>query len=212
VLADARMGRDCRQTLARLGDSVELLDERLLEWRAMREAAGTVSEFAGSIAPVSEILARLGERHDRGRVRFDVEGDARSSHAEAERLLLLVNQIVEHLGRTAPERRVTVRVDCRSRESLALSVLDPGTDRVDGHLGRSLQGFLRDRAAGEGTDALVSVNLDFARRLAARMGGSISLESAAGEGTRIEIRLPMAPPDEGGRPVPGRRCGGPGPV
>lgn len=91
-----------------------------------------------------------------------------------------------------------------------ISVRDTGTGIPDGLIDRVFDPFFTTKAVGKGT----GLGLSQVYGMAQQSGGTVSIDSAEGRGTTIEIFLPVAPASEVGQilaesePSPDRRGGG----
>ncbi|MFP2928340.1 sensor histidine kinase [Pyxidicoccus sp. 3LG] len=84
---------------------------------------------------------------------------------------------------------VKVATTCTSDEAV-VTISDDGVGIRKEDMERLFQPFFSTRAAGEGT----GLGLALSRRIILHHGGNISLSSTPGEGTRVEVRLPLRPP------------------
>jgi signal transduction histidine kinase len=113
-----------------------------------------------------------------------VEGDGARALADPdwlqELLLVLLGNAAKHSG---PEQVIRLR----AREN-AITVEDEGTGISDADLPHVFERFYRGKGSTEG----FGLGLSIGRELVERMGGSITLSSREGSGTRVEIRLPDA--------------------
>jgi two-component system sensor histidine kinase HydH len=73
-------------------------------------------------------------------------------------------------------------------------VADDGPGIPPGELARIFTPFFTTKPAGTG------LGLAVVQRIADAHGGSVSVESAPGEGARFTVRLPVAAPDAGAVP------------
>jgi signal transduction histidine kinase len=98
-----------------------------------------------------------------------------------------VKNVVENAVRYAPGSPVDVQVEQRGDEA-TLAVVDrgPGMSPVD--VEHAFDRFYRGTSRGEVDGS--GLGLAIAKRAVERVGGSISLESRAGEGTRVTMRFP----------------------
>ncbi|NMO20799.1 response regulator [Pyxidicoccus fallax] len=93
---------------------------------------------------------------------------------------------------------VKVATVCQGDEAI-VTIADNGVGIRKEDMERLFQPFFSTRAAGEGT----GLGLALSRRIILRHGGRISLESTPGEGTRVEVRLPLRPPAVSASPASG---------
>ncbi|CAM3371033.1 response regulator [Corallococcus sp. ZKHCc1 1396] len=74
-------------------------------------------------------------------------------------------------------------------DDAVVSIVDSGVGIRPEDLERLFQPFFSTRAAGEGT----GLGLALSRRIVLQHGGRIHITSQVGQGTRVEVRLPMRP-------------------
>ncbi len=106
----------------------------------------------------------------------------------------LLGGALENLVRNAVEAmpeggtlRLGTRVDGAAGQAmLVLSVEDTGEGMDARRAERAFEDFFTTKATGSG------LGLAFVRRVAVAHGGGVSLTSKVGQGTRVELRLPMA--------------------
>lgn len=82
---------------------------------------------------------------------------------------------------------------------LRLTVTDTGIGIAPEYQQRVFEPL--NRGAQQGKEG-AGLGLSIVRQLVDSMGGSIALQSAVGVGTRVEVRLPQAPPSAGGEAAP----------
>ena len=75
-------------------------------------------------------------------------------------------------------------------DDAVVTITDDGVGIRKEDMERLFQPFFSTRAAGEGT----GLGLALSRRIIMRHGGQVSLRSTLGEGTQVEVRLPLRPP------------------
>ena len=115
-----------------------------------------------------------------------------------------VVQVLQNLMRNAirftPEGGI-ILVDVRSDEdAIALAVQDTGRGIPAADLPHVFDRFYRSEQSRNRSHGGAGLGLSIARQLVESMGGTITVQSHPGEGTRFTVRLPC--PDSGGRPAP----------
>ena len=85
-----------------------------------------------------------------------------------------------------------------SGDYVCVSVVDDGCGMDEATLKRAAEPFFTTKGAGMGT----GLGLSMVYGLAAQSGGAIRLHSHTGAGTKVELWLPVAGPDEAERPLP----------
>ncbi len=103
--------------------------------------------------------------------------------AELEQLFL--NLLLNAAQALPPGKGATLRLDLEGIEA-RIVVADQGTGIPAGELAHVLDPFFTTKPDGTG------LGLPIARQIAVTHGGSLSIESTPGQGTRVEVRLPLA--------------------
>ena len=129
-------------------------------------------------------------------VQIDVEHDRPAPHAIIDRGQL--EQVLMNLALNARDAmpdggRLTFRIAREGNEAI-LRAADTGHGMSEEVLARAFEPFYTTKGAGHGT----GLGLPTVRRIVEGAGGSVTVESTVGEGTRFEIRLPAEGP--AGRP------------
>lgn len=97
-----------------------------------------------------------------------------------------IKNVVENAVRYAPESPIALNVSCdRAAVSIVVSDRGPGMDARDVE-----HAFDRFYRGGERTGEGSGLGLAIAKRAVERIGGTVSLESRPGAGTRVTISLP----------------------
>ncbi len=94
-----------------------------------------------------------------------------------------------------------------SGDYVCVSVVDDGCGMDEATLKRAAEPFFTTKGAGKGT----GLGLSMVYGLAAQSGGAIRLHSQTGAGTKVELWLPVAGPDEAERPRPALSTSAPAP-
>ena len=98
---------------------------------------------------------------------------------------LLLNLLLNSAQAMGPGGRASVVVDIDGSD-VRVVVTDTGGGISAEDLEHVLDPFFSTKADGTG------LGLPIARQVAAAHGGSLKIESVPGEGTRVEVRLPLA--------------------
>jgi signal transduction histidine kinase len=98
---------------------------------------------------------------------------------------LLLNLLLNSAQAMGPGGRASLVVDIDGAD-VRVVVTDSGAGIPAADLERALDPFFSTKADGTG------LGLPIARQIAAAHGGSLKIESVAGNGTRVEVRLPLA--------------------
>ena len=128
----------------------------------------------------------------------------RASLDQAQLELGLLNLVRNAADAASPGGRIVVRSRrCRfgDGEGVGLSVVDHGTGMTDQVRAQATRSFFTTKQPGKGTGLGLSMVKDFAEH----HGGSLEIRSAPGQGTTIDLVLPMAAADAGS-PLPACGC------
>ncbi len=110
---------------------------------------------------------------------------------DTRRLFRAVSDLLHNAIRFShPGSRVVVEGRCTDKHWL-LSIADNGIGMAPEDLARVTKPFHRLRAAFDGANQGAGLGLPFAKAVIEAHGGNLSIESSPGEGTRVEIRLPL---------------------
>ena len=153
---------------------------------APRETRFDVVATAKRVANALEPLAGA------GRIAFSSEGAAEAIGDENE-LYEAFKNVVENAVRYAPQSPVELRV-ARRDGSVQVVVADRGPGMTPDERDHAFDRFYRGRAPSAGGDPIEGsgLGLAIAKRALERAGGTIDLQSAPGEGTRVVMSLPLA--------------------
>ncbi len=99
-----------------------------------------------------------------------------------------LNLLDNALRAVGPRGRVRIATSSTADEAL-VTISDDGVGIRPEDMERLFQPFFSTRAAGEGT----GLGLALSRRIIVQHGGRIALSSTLGEGTQVEVRLPLRP-------------------
>jgi signal transduction histidine kinase len=187
--------------------------------------AATQREYLSDILPATEegirrVVAIVGDlaRFARGEtevgVAFDLNGEIRTALRMCEkalgdaRLVVKLGELPPIVGRPREIAQVTmnlvinaahavkgsgeIRVETESAgEDVVLRVTDDGAGMAPDVKARLFEPFFTTKGVGEGT----GLGLAVVHGIVRAHGGSVSVESAPGEGSTFEVRLPQTPPN-----------------
>ena len=170
-----------------------LIDELLLVASAEHQEAPAGPRRPVDVAEVvDEVAAELSRATD-GRLRVTVAPDVGTVVSDADKLRRIVANLVENAAKYAPEGPIDVDVT-RADGALHLTVADRGPgvpaedrERVFGRFVQLDQSSTR-RNGGTG------LGLYLCRKLAGALGGSLTVEEAAGGGACFRLTLPTEEP------------------
>lgn len=110
-------------------------------------------------------------------------------HADEDELDEALSNIVENALKYAPDSPVRVRID-RQDESIVISVSDRGPGMTTEERMNAFERFYRGDSRGEVSGS--GLGLAIAKRAVERSGGTLALETLAGNGTTLRITLPAS--------------------
>jgi two-component system sensor histidine kinase RegB len=154
------------------------------------DAGASIGDLVSSVEPealIEETLEGFGHVE---RVSFHIEEAARAAvvrlplRAVAQTLRALINNAVDA---SEPDGRVEVRIS-RREATLAIEVIDRGTGMSEETLQRACEPFFTTKEPGRGT----GLGLYLGRTVIERLEGTLTLQSALGQGTRATVELPLA--------------------
>jgi len=160
------------------------------------QMAGGAGVAPGEMAEDTRVgeLVRLALDGLPGRERVDLSLDAAVSNASVlvpPRALsqALRNVLKNGLDATPGETPVCLRITADG-EGCVLTVIDTGSGMSDEVLAHSTEPFFTTKAPGRG----MGLGLFLARSVVGLLGGTLSIESKLGEGTRVAMTLPSQNP------------------
>ncbi len=219
------VGHDLRTPLTTIGGYAEALNEGELDEEETRRIAGVLTretdrlrrlvgdlmllarlearEFDLRPEPVdvgahlTEIAESFRKRAEDSRIRLDVQVDETGLFVtDPDRLAQIVTNLTENALRYTPEAgRVTVAISARDNV-VELAVTDTGAGIDEDDLPRVFEKFYvarkyrRVRPEGSG------LGLTIVKQLVDAMGGTITVESVPGTGTRFMVSIPATSPSD----------------
>ncbi len=159
-----------------------------------RERIGLVKELTAMREFYEPALAEAG-------VRMSVAGDG-EVFAELNRPLFqrAVGNLVENaLAHVKAGGLLTLTVACQDNQ-VRIEVADTGSGIPEEHLQHVFDRFYRVDRARSSTSGGVGLGLAIVKSIAELHGGSVSIDSIAGHGTRVILRFPV-PADRKGQPA-----------
>ncbi len=179
---DARTASDLEELRQEVERCRSVLDQLSLEAGAGRGQTWTRAGLRG-------LLGRAVEpAHQPVRVEALAEAEAR---IPAELISQAVRRLLGNARQASgPDQEVLLRGEVVAG-ALVIEVQDQGEGIPSEHLDRVTEPFFTTRPAGEGR----GLGLFFVSGLAHQLGGELSLDSSAGEGTRATLRLPLEEAD-----------------
>jgi two-component system phosphate regulon sensor histidine kinase PhoR len=158
------------------------------------EAGSDLGELVRIDTLVREEVARFEERARDADISLEVDTqNVRAMHGSARDVALLARNLIDNAIRyTRPGGRVQVMVEGSPDGHISLRVSDTGIGIPSGDLPRVFERFYRvDQARSRETGG-TGLGLAIVKHVAENHGGTLSVDSELGRGTRFEIRLPAA--------------------
>ncbi len=172
--------------------SMEVIVNELLDYT--REIVLRLDEYdvakivRSAVSDLEEESARKGVA-----VRVTEAGGGMTAMVDGVRIKQVAANIVKNAIEAAPREggRVEVRIEGKDGH-VALSVEDNGEGIPSGEVGKVFQPFYTTKAQGTG------LGMPIVKRLVELHGGEVRMESEAGKGTVVSVRLPRFPYGSGG--------------
>ncbi|WP_444667936.1 PAS domain S-box protein [Cereibacter changlensis] len=217
----ANMSHEIRTPLNGVLGMAELLDNSLSEprqklmIRTIRNSGETLLSILNNILDMSKIeagkfglenvpfnpadLARQVEAvyamnaEEKG-LQFEVlvglGGDA-ARMGDPHRILQILHNLLSNAVKFTDKGQVTMRLTCRPGKPLAVEVVDTGIGMTEEQAARVFDSF--DQADGSVTRRFggTGLGMSIVRQLVLLMGGEIAVSSRLGEGTKVQVSLPL---------------------
>jgi two-component system sensor histidine kinase QseC len=162
-----------------------IVDRLLMMAREIEEGTSTQVDLSQAVdRAVLRWNERVGQRDSTIVAQTDV-GTARVDPTDLDQIL---DNLLDNAISYAPGEVTVESGD--SNGQVFVAVRDRGPGIAPEELARVTERFYRGRGVPSGGSGL---GLAIARQLVEKWGGSLSVESAHGEGTRVEVRLDAAP-------------------
>lgn len=184
---------------------IEMAHGRAGELAVMTQALLSLARARGSKTAVEHVPVDLGalagyvleklrlRAEERGvTVIPDIGGDLREMQGEAEGLGDMMSNLVENAIRYTPNGgTVTFRLH-GARGGLVIDVQDTGIGIPEADLPRIFEEFFRSKEAREFAPDGTGLGMAIVKAVVDQHGGSISVESAPGQGTHVRVELPLS--------------------
>ncbi|MDQ1077527.1 ATP-binding protein [Pseudoroseomonas cervicalis] len=191
---DPEMVRRLAGLMAEAGERGMAIGRRLLSFARPGELRASRADIAAVIEDLREMLSyTLGSRIQ---VRVDAtpEPGEVSVFVDRQQLETVLLNLVVNARDAMPQggevtlsaRRVTAP---EGGEAVALRVADHGSGMEPAVLARAREPFFTTKPRGKGT----GLGLALAQSFADQSGGSLAIDSAPGQGTRVTLTLPLGP-------------------
>jgi signal transduction histidine kinase len=199
-----------RQTLEMIhGETVTLsrLIDDLFTLARIEEAALPVERLPLRLDEVAaqavESIKPVAWEQRRVSIESLVRGDLPPVLADRTRLRQILGNLLYNALRHTPEGGLIVVASARRGEMAEVSVSDTGAGLTEDELERVFERFYQSERVVRHREG-AGLGLAIVKQLVEAQGGTISVESAPGQGTTFRFTLPLAPSGAAGRPVEGR--------
>ncbi len=140
---------------------------------------------------VEAAVKSLGERASSHEVKVKLSGELPLVFADRELMVQALKQLIDNAIKYSPSRSVVTVTACESGGLVSISVRDQGQGLTELEQGRVFEKFYRgryDHSAVQGT----GMGLAIAKEISEAHGGSLTVESQFGQGSRFTITLHAA--------------------
>jgi signal transduction histidine kinase len=176
----------------RIADSFDTIRDLLDTAAAQRfqEAEGL-----GPVRPVESLRRALETAREQARsrglsIREEIAGEDVAVRGSADDLEKIFSNLLTNAVNYTPAGEVRVGM-LPAGDSVEILVEDTGIGIAKEEVGRVFEAFYRSPAAKATGVPGTGLGLSIVSRLAQRMGGSVSVESEPGKGSRFTVRLPL---------------------
>jgi two-component system phosphate regulon sensor histidine kinase PhoR len=207
ALADPTKAPRFVQIASRHVDSLAALVEDLLTLGRLDAAVDTrPPEPVDFVAVVEGVLAGFGEAVERKKLALgrNIPPDLPRALGHRDLLERAIRNLVDNAVKYTDEGFVRVSVETEGNE-LVVEVADSGTGIPRGDLGRIFERFYRVEKSRSREAGGTGLGLAIVKHIAQQEGGSVSVESELGKGSRFRFAVPAAPPPSDIGPQPGER-------
>ena len=160
---------------------------------ARLENESSQADLAQSI-DANELLDRaaaaVAPLFDERKVRLNIECNLKTLCGNADLLEQLLINLLANAARHSPEGSTTT-LSAREDDEVLLQVRDSGRGIAAEHLPKLGQRFYRVEGGRDRESGGSGLGLAICRRIALAHGGSLEIESEAGKGTTVSVRLPQ---------------------
>ncbi|MFQ5424367.1 MAG: nitrogen regulation protein NR(II) [Phycisphaerae bacterium] len=186
--------RELRRTLRLLAQAIGRATRITQQLEAFAKSGHEKAEWAELNELVRRFVERLGPRASREKIKLDTHIETISSgDFEAQRLLPVLDSIAQNgFDAMSPGGTLTVRAEKESDHAV-IRISDTGCGIPEDMLDRIFEPFFTTKGelAG-GASKNAGLGLAAVHGLVSDVGGTIEVISKVGEGTTVQIRLPLS--------------------
>lgn len=110
-----------------------------------------------------------------------------------------IRNLIDNAVKYTPQGEVEITVRPTGDEQVSFTCTDTGIGMTEEECSEATRRFYRGDGAGQVAEGS-GLGLALVRRIIEKHGGTLHLDSAPGEGTRVTVRLPAASPPDGAAP------------
>ena len=199
-LTDVGAGSDLASTMSRQVQRLRVFAEELEELARIESGQVTLhEELLDATAVVRQVAGDLRSAAEARGVTLSVVGEPTLLATDAVRLGQALTNLVDNAIRyNRPDGAVIVRVGSADG-AVRIDVEDTGVGIPAAEVPLVFQRFYRVRRGAGGTEGGSGLGLAIVKHLLRALGGSVTLESEEGRGTRVTLLFPAgAPPPDAG--------------
>ncbi len=148
---------------------------------------------------VRDVVEGLGEEAER--VKVDIPHDLPVVHTDRELLARVVSNLVDNALKYSPDASVCEIAATGDEAALVFSVQDHGIGIPEDEVARIFERFYQVDSSSTRTFRGAGLGLSLVQELLQRLGGSISVESSLGDGSRFTVTLPLRAPEHVAAPA-----------
>ena len=164
--------------------------------RAPLDLAALATDAAETMRPLAEAKGQTLRLGERPRQRSAAASTRFFIHGDAQRLRRVIYNLLDNAIKYTPANGTVTLTISAPGNSVRLSVTDSGIGIAPEHLPHVFERFYRVDAA-RGREGGTGLGLSIVQSIVAAHGGTVSLESAAGQGTTFTLTFPVIHADGG---------------
>lgn len=142
---------------------------------------------------VRDVVEGLGAEAER--VKVDIPADLPALHTDHDLLARVVSNLLDNALKYSPDASVCEIGATGDRGAVVFWIADHGVGIPDDEVGKIFERFYQVDSSSTRTFRGAGLGLSLVQELLQRLGGSISVESRVGEGSRFTVTLPLRTPE-----------------
>ena len=179
----------------------DLLDVSRIDSGRMEFSKEAVDMQKIVAAVVAELKPELDQRASKLRLNTEFPEPLPMIHSDASRVHQIVLNLAANAVKFTPQGTVTIRVKPTSDNGVSIVVTDTGIGIKAEHLPQLFEAFRQIDGSARRVYEGVGLGLNLVRKLAAKLGGQVEVESEYGRGSRFTVVLPSESPIGSPRPA-----------